>query len=40
MQEKKNRMQAWQRELRLQIGWALAAKFLGLVLLWLLFFRK
>jgi hypothetical protein len=29
----------WQRELRIKIAWALAAKALGLTLLWFLFFR-
>jgi hypothetical protein len=37
----KNRhlIDAWRRDLKLKIGWALAAKLLGLVLLWFLFFR-
>jgi hypothetical protein len=30
---------AWQRELRIKIGWALAVKLAGLLLLWFLFFR-
>jgi hypothetical protein len=30
---------AWQRQLKVKIAWALAAKLLGLVLLWFLFFR-
>jgi hypothetical protein len=30
---------AWQRDLRIKISWALAAKLLGLVLLWFLFFK-
>jgi hypothetical protein len=29
----------WQRELKVKIAWALAAKLLGLILLWFLFFR-
>jgi hypothetical protein len=29
----------WQRDLRIKIAWALAAKLLGLILLWFLFFR-
>jgi hypothetical protein len=29
----------WQRDLRGKIAWVLAAKLLGLVLLWFLFFR-
>jgi hypothetical protein len=29
----------WRRDLRVKIAWALAAKLLGLILLWLLFFR-
>jgi hypothetical protein len=29
----------WRRDLRIKIAWALAAKLLGLILLWLLFFR-
>jgi hypothetical protein len=29
----------WQRDLRIKIAWALAAKLLGLILLWYLFFR-
>jgi len=38
---KKNQHQVdtWQRDLKVKIGWALAAKLLGLVLLWFLFFR-
>jgi len=34
-----HRVDAWQRDLKLKIAWALAAKLLGLVLLWFLFFR-
>jgi hypothetical protein len=30
---------AWRRELRVKIVWALAAKLVGLTLLWMLFFR-
>jgi hypothetical protein len=30
---------AWRRDLKLKIAWALAAKLLGLALLWFLFFR-
>jgi len=30
---------AWQRQLKVKIALALAAKLLGLVLLWFLFFR-
>jgi hypothetical protein len=30
---------AWQRQLKVKIAWALAAKLLGLMLLWFLFFR-
>jgi hypothetical protein len=29
----------WRHDLRVKIAWALAAKLLGLILLWLLFFR-
>jgi hypothetical protein len=29
----------WHRDLRLKIAWALAAKLIGLILLWYLFFR-
>jgi hypothetical protein len=29
----------WQRDLRKKIAWAMAAKLLGLFLLWFLFFR-
>jgi len=29
----------WRRDLRVKITWALAAKLLGLLLLWFLFFR-
>jgi hypothetical protein len=29
----------WQRDLKVKIAWALAAKALGLTLLWFLFFR-
>jgi len=29
----------WQRQLKVKIVWALAAKLLALTLLWLLFFR-
>lgn len=29
----------WQRDLKVKIAWALAAKVLGLTLLWFLFFR-
>jgi hypothetical protein len=29
----------WQRDLKVKIAWALAAKLLGLVVLWALFFR-
>jgi hypothetical protein len=29
----------WQRDLRIKIAWALAAKLIGLMLLWYLFFR-
>jgi hypothetical protein len=32
-------LDAWQRDLKLKIAWALAAKLLGLALLWFLFFR-
>jgi hypothetical protein len=31
--------EAWRRDLMLKVTWALAAKFLGLALLWFLFFR-
>jgi hypothetical protein len=31
---------AWRQDLKLKIVWALAAKLLGLVLLWFLFFRR
>jgi hypothetical protein len=30
---------SWQRDLKVKIAWALAAKVLGLTLLWWLFFR-
>ena len=30
---------AWRRELKVKIVWALAAKLVGLTLLWMLFFR-
>jgi len=30
---------AWRRQLKVKIAWALAAKLLGLMLLWFLFFR-
>jgi hypothetical protein len=29
----------WRRNLKVKIAWTLAAKLLGLILLWLLFFR-
>jgi hypothetical protein len=29
----------WRRDLRIKLAWALAAKLLGLILLWFLFFR-
>jgi hypothetical protein len=29
----------WQRQLKVKIAWALAAKLLALTLLWLLFFK-
>jgi hypothetical protein len=29
----------WRRDLKVKIAWALAAKILGLILLWWLFFR-
>jgi hypothetical protein len=29
----------WRRDLRAKIAWTLAAKLLGLILLWFLFFR-
>ncbi len=32
-------LDGWQRDLRIKIAWALAAKLLGLILLWFLFFR-
>jgi hypothetical protein len=30
---------AWQRDLKIKIAWALAAKLLALAVLWFLFFR-
>jgi hypothetical protein len=30
----------WRRDLKVKIAWALAVKLLGLILLWLLFFRS
>jgi hypothetical protein len=32
-------LDGWQRDLKVKIAWALAAKLAGLTLLWLLFFR-
>jgi hypothetical protein len=32
-------LESWPRDLRVKIAWALAAKAVGLALLWLLFFR-
>jgi hypothetical protein len=37
--ENRHLIDAWRRDLKLKVGWALAAKLLGLVLLWFLFFR-
>jgi hypothetical protein len=31
---------AWRQELKVKIAWALAAKLVGLTLLWMLFFRR
>jgi hypothetical protein len=30
----------WQHDLKVKIAWAFAAKLLGLILLWFLFFRR
>src|SRR5579872_1974817 len=35
----RNQPDVWRRELRVKITWALAAKLLGLLLLWFFFFR-
>jgi hypothetical protein len=32
-------LESWPRDLRVKIAWALAAKAVGLALLWFLFFR-
>jgi hypothetical protein len=37
--DKRNQPDVWRRDLRVKITWALAAKLLGLLLLWFLFFR-
>jgi len=37
--ENRHLIDTWRRDLKLKIVWALAAKLLGLVLLWLLFFQ-
>jgi len=39
MDENQRVAAGWQRDLRRKIAWAMAAKLLGLTLLWFLFFR-
>jgi hypothetical protein len=39
VEKNQHQVNTWQRDLRLKIGWALAAKLVGLALLWFLFFR-
>jgi hypothetical protein len=34
-----DQIDAWRRDLKVKITWALVAKLLGLMLLWLLFFK-
>jgi hypothetical protein len=34
-----DQIEAWRRDLKAKITWALVVKFLALILLWLLFFR-
>jgi len=39
MVETSQRNDDWRRDLKVKIAWSLAAKLLGLILLWVLFFR-
>jgi hypothetical protein len=39
MEDEQPLLRSWQRDLKVKIAWALAAKALGLTLLWLMFFR-
>ena len=39
MEQNQPSVLAWRRELKVKIVWALAAKLVGLTLLWMLFFR-
>jgi hypothetical protein len=39
MVETSHRNDDWRRDLKVKIAWTLAAKALGLIVLWLLFFR-